>query len=157
MESIQNDNAVYARRRISLILTTGSVIAWASSLHLSRLGIGGYGYIGSYHYSYHIALILLLVASSIMWASGDTDGKLPCFQLCSLIIVLWATPLILGGTDVSTQWNYAILHDSTASINETTHIQTSLLMVQNGRVALNFRTAFSKQASVEYLDSFAHF
>ena len=121
----------YKPQRISLILTILAILFWSLNLKQAELVIGFYGLIHSFSPAYFVAMVLLTLASIILWLSNENNWKLLCLQVCLLIIFLYVTPLLIGSNPVSAQWTYSTYYSSTAGISQTGHLDLSFYWVQN--------------------------
>lgn len=94
------------RRRFSIILTILALALWTVSITQAKLNFGFYGLIHSFPVTFFIALVLLTIASAILWGSRENHGKLLCLQLCFLITALWLSPILLGSNPVFASIGY---------------------------------------------------
>jgi hypothetical protein len=84
---------------VSLALTITGITLWLYSLSESGLVIGYFGLIHSFTLHFFSALSLLLIASSMLWLSTENHPILLSIQLCQIIVALWFTPFLIGGSE----------------------------------------------------------
>jgi hypothetical protein len=102
-----NHSPRYPANKLSILLTAGAFALWISSLFRTKLVPDEWGIINSLSASYFLALVLLTVASAMLWRSPRNENQLLCLQVSLLIAMLQLTPLLLGGTPVTTRNMFA--------------------------------------------------
>jgi len=85
--------------RLSLLLTIIAIILWSCSIIQAEYTVGFYGLIHSFPVTFFLALTILTIASAILWVSRENHRRLLFLQLSFMIIALWLTPLLIGGSD----------------------------------------------------------
>jgi hypothetical protein len=90
-----------------MLLTAGAFALWISSLFQTKLAPDEWGIIDSLPASFFLALVLLTIASAMLWRLPGNENPLLCLQVSLLIAMLQLTPVLLGGTPVTTRNMFA--------------------------------------------------
>jgi hypothetical protein len=114
-----------------LILTAMALLLWSFSLIQAELNTGFYGLIHSFPVTFFIALIVLTIASFILWMSLQNHGTLLCFQLCCLISMLWLTPVLIGSNSVFMDMTYSFYFSYVDYIDQFGHLNPASLWYHN--------------------------
>lgn len=140
---------VYSPRRLSIFLTILSITFWSYSVVSAKFIIGPLGFISSLPVAFWAALVLLLAASAVLWASRENHSKLLGFQVCLLVLALWLTPLLIVGSypyPAATQplW----LWGNVDYILRYSHFQTRALFYLNWPGTFIFLTALQNISTI---------
>jgi hypothetical protein len=117
----------WSAQHVSILLTILASALWTLSITQAKLNIGFYGLIHSFPVTFLLALVLLTIASGILWVSRENHGKLLCLQLCLLITALWLSPILLGSNPVFANIGYRD-YPLTDYIIRYGHINTALAL-----------------------------
>lgn len=116
---IQQMSSRLSTRQISLLLTVIAFALWSYSITQAKLDIGFYGLISSLPVLFFASLVLLTIASIILWSSSGDNSKLLFLQLGLLIVALWLTPNITGGSQPFITTPYWLWGESEYIIRES--------------------------------------
>ena len=144
-------------RRISLILTDTALFLWSLSLIQAELNIGFFGLIHSFPVTFFIALIVLSIASLILWKSPQNHGTLLCSQLCCLIAILWLTPVLIGSNSVFMDMTYSFFYSYIDYIDQFGHLDPTSLWYHNWPGMCIFQSVFIDITGINNLDTIAFF
>ena len=125
----------WSARRISVLLTIVALMLWPYSITQAKLNIGFYGLIHSLPVTFFVALVILIIASAILWTSPYNESKLLFTQLFFLITSLWLAPFMVGSTVATAPWIYEWA-GFTEYICRTGHVAQHIILQQNWPGAL---------------------
>ncbi|MFC2017870.1 hypothetical protein ACFLTQ_01015 [Chloroflexota bacterium] len=94
----RGDNSDNKRYRLSIILTIIALVLWSFSITQATLDIGYFGIIYGFPIIFFIALILLSIASFLLWRSSKDHSILLAFQTFILLVSLWLIPIAIGAS-----------------------------------------------------------
>jgi hypothetical protein len=118
--------------RISIILTILSILCYVHSIWYGDFTVGDYGVFGTFKPTFYAALLLLTIASLIIWKSKEKHSPLLVLHVVMFASMLWLTPYILGGlrgvSGITTPFTYYGLVDH---IMRTSHVDTSVSQFLN--------------------------
>jgi hypothetical protein len=83
---------------VSIILTIIALALWSYSIPQAKLDIGSFGLISGYPVTFFIALVILTIASAILWMSKENHSWLLLLQLCLLIASISLMPILVKGS-----------------------------------------------------------
>ncbi len=107
--------------RISPMLTAAAFAFWSLSLFEIHLVPSQWGLIASLPGSYFAALMLLSLASGILWVSRTQAHLLLSVQAVLLVVMLFLTPVLIGGTPI-TMRNMLALRSLTEFVDREHHL-----------------------------------
>lgn len=93
---IRQLSSYLSARQISVMLTIVALILLSYSITQAELKVGFFGLIYSFPIIFFVALVILTIASAIIWFSRQNHWKLLLLQLSVLVIATFLIPTIVG-------------------------------------------------------------
>lgn len=97
--------------RLSMLLTTLACMLWSVTLfRLASTGLAAddMGYIHTLPATFWVAIVLLTIASGLLWSAAREHTALLGLQLCLFIAMAWLTPLFVGISISGTRYSFMV-------------------------------------------------